>query len=167
LQTAESICVEASIGNLRRDERLREREFGALDRLTSSGIQQRFPAEAEARARIGKFYYRPPGGESWCDVALRVRSMIGTLAEDFADRDVIAVAHEVVILLFRYVIQDLTEEDVLEISRSAPMANCAVTTFVRQPGGSQLLLQTYGETLPVEESDATVTAESDAPVAPR
>src|SRR5690606_5666416 len=54
------------------DERLREREFGILDLLTRRGIEATFPFEAERRARLGKFYYRPPGGESWVDVALRL-----------------------------------------------------------------------------------------------
>ena len=34
------------------DERLREREFGVLDRLTKAGIQQRYPEQVEARSRI-------------------------------------------------------------------------------------------------------------------
>ena len=31
----------------------------------------RYPEQAEARAHWGKFYNRPPGGESWADVILR------------------------------------------------------------------------------------------------
>ena len=54
------------------DERLRERELGILDLLTSHGVATRYPIEAERRRRLGKFYHRPPGGESWVDVALRV-----------------------------------------------------------------------------------------------
>src|SRR5689334_12660448 len=50
------VCIEV-------DERLREKEFGILDRLTRAGIEARFPEQAEARARTGKFYHRPPGGE--------------------------------------------------------------------------------------------------------
>ena len=34
------------------DERLREREFGVLDRLTKAGIVARHPDQAEARARV-------------------------------------------------------------------------------------------------------------------
>ena len=37
-------CTEA-------DERLREKEFGILDRLTRAGIESRFPDQAEARTR--------------------------------------------------------------------------------------------------------------------
>src|SRR3954462_3300615 len=55
------------------DERLREKEFGVLDRLTRVGIEAHFPDQAEFRRLLGKFYHRPPGGESWCDVILRLR----------------------------------------------------------------------------------------------
>ena len=56
------------------DERLRDRELGVLDLLTTRGVESRFPLEAERRRWLGKFYHRPPGGESWADVALRLRS---------------------------------------------------------------------------------------------
>lgn len=45
------------------DERLREKEFGVLDRYTTAGILATFPELAEQRKLVGKFYFRPPGGE--------------------------------------------------------------------------------------------------------
>ena len=61
------------------DERLRDRELGILDMLTSAGVEARLPQEAERRRWLGKFYYRPPGGESWADVVLRLRSLLADL----------------------------------------------------------------------------------------
>ena len=58
------------------DERLRDRELGILDLLTSHGVARLHPEEAERRRHLGKFYHRPPGGESWADVALRLRSFL-------------------------------------------------------------------------------------------
>ena len=46
------------------EERIREIEFGILDGLTSEGIKARFPQEHKRRKREGKYWYRPPGGES-------------------------------------------------------------------------------------------------------
>ncbi len=40
------------------DERLREREFGILDQLTTMGVRELFPEQAEFRRRLGKFYHR-------------------------------------------------------------------------------------------------------------
>jgi len=149
----------------RHDERLREREFGALDRLTRRGIEERFPAEAEARAHLGKFYHRPPGGESWADVGLRVRSVIDSLAREHAAEDVVIVAHQVVILMFRYVLEHMTEQEVLEVSRQDELLNCSVTSFVHDPdlgrsGGMRL--ERYNEAVAVEEDDAPVTAQPEA-----
>src|SRR5206468_9820328 len=78
-QTA-AIALAAAGGDfptlpLHSDERLRDREMGALDGLTLRGVQAQFPDLAAERARIGKFYQRPPGGEAWTDVLLRLRSV--------------------------------------------------------------------------------------------
>ena len=68
---------------VRHDERLRERELGIFDGLTGAGIRAEFPHEADRRRYLGKFYYRPPSGESWCDVALRVRSLLRDLEDRY------------------------------------------------------------------------------------
>ena len=92
------------------DERLREKEFGTLDRLTKLGIEQRYPEQAALRARIGKFYYRPPGGESWCDVILRLRSVLDTISLHHSGGSrVLVVAHQVIVLCLRYLLEELTE----------------------------------------------------------
>ncbi len=62
------------------DERLREKELGLLDRLTRRGIEELYPEQAELRTRLGKFYYRPICGESWCDVILRLRGAMDTVS---------------------------------------------------------------------------------------
>jgi broad specificity phosphatase PhoE len=150
------------------DERLREREFGVLDRLTRLGIAERQPEQARARARVGKFYHRPPGGESWCDVALRVRSALDSIAREHGGEHVLVVTHEVVILMFRYVLERLTEAEVLGISREHDIVNCSLTSFVlarSRPDG--MVLRAFNEVVPLEESGAPVTAEPDVPVAPR
>ncbi len=62
--TARLVLEAAGIGAdshiLHSDERLREKEFGVLDRLTTFGIRERHPQLSEQRAHVGKFYFRPP-----------------------------------------------------------------------------------------------------------
>ena len=147
------------------DERLREREFGVLDRLTRRGIEAQFPDEAERRARLGKFYHRPPGGESWSDVLLRLRAALDDMRRDCAEQRVLLVAHQVVTLLVRYVVEQLTEEEILSIDRLGDVANCAVTSYRFTHGGMEL--EFYNETSHLEAQDEPVTAEPDAPAAPR
>ncbi len=111
------------------DERLREKEFGILDRLTSFGIAEQHPDQAEFRRLLGKFYHRPPGGESWCDVILRLRSVIDTISREYSGERVMIVCHSVVVLCLRYLLEHMTEEQILEIDRTDEVANCAVTKY--------------------------------------
>jgi probable phosphoglycerate mutase len=152
------------------DERLREREFGWVDGLTRRGIAERFPLEAERRARLGKFYHRPPGGESWCDVILRVRSFIDSLSLEHAGERVLLIAHQVVILAFRYVLETMNEEQVLAIDAADPIANCAITSYAchrtAESSGS-LVLELFNHTDPLHEVGEPVTRGADAAVATR
>jgi broad specificity phosphatase PhoE len=150
------------------DERLREREFGVLDRLTKAGIAAREPQQAELRAFLGKFYHRPPGGESWADVGLRVRAVLDTLCRELPGERVLVSTHQVVVLMFRYVLEAMTEAEVLDLSRADPVAHCSVTTFVFDPsigrrGG--MALEDYNVVEPLVEEDEPVTTDEDAPAA--
>lgn len=147
------------------DERLREREFGVLDLLTRRGIIAQFPEEAERRKRLGKFYHRPPGGESWSDVLLRLRAAIDDIRRDCPGERVLLVAHQVVVLLARYVVERMTEEEILAIDRRGDVANCSVTSY-RLEGG-HMSLEVFNDVTHLQEQDAEVTAEPDVQAAPR
>lgn len=150
------------------DERLREREFGILDRLTRMGVQEHFPEQARIMSTLGKFYHRPPGGESWCDVILRLRSMLETIVREYPDENVLVVAHTVVVLCFRYLIERLDEEQILTIDRAQELANCSVTTYGFNPSvekHGKLVLQAYNFVAPIEAAGEEVTSKPDTPVA--
>jgi broad specificity phosphatase PhoE len=173
LRACETARIAATTADLRvpvhLDERLREREFGLLDGLTTGGIAARFPAEAERRAKVGKFYHRPPGGESWADVGLRVRSALDTVVREHPGERVMVVAHQVVVHMFRYVLEHLTEAEVLAMSRSRELANCSVTTFVRQRGRRTDGMRLVGvdDVGALVEEGAPITHEPDVALAPR
>ena len=116
------------------DERLRDRELGILDLLTTAGVEARAPEEAARRRWLGKFYHRPPGGESWADLALRTRALLVDLDRQEHDRRVLVVCHDAVILVLRYICEGLTEADVLAISETAAVRNASVTRLVRPDG---------------------------------
>lgn len=153
------------------DERLREKEFGILDGLTTAGVAAIEPQQAEFRRLLGKFYHRPPGGESWADVIFRLRSLMDTVSLHYGGRRVMIVAHQVVVLCLRYVIENLSEAEILAIDRERDVANCSVTEYrfdraAGKDGG--LVLTRYNETAPVEQDpEAAVTSEPDALVAAR
>ncbi len=114
------------------DERLRDRELGVLDGLTSHGVGHRLPDEAARRARLGKMYHRPPGGESWADVALRLRTLLADLVaaeHDRPDRTVLVVCHDAVIWLLRYVAEGLTEDELMAEVAARSVRNASVTVL--------------------------------------
>lgn len=121
-----------------RDERLRERDLGAFDGMTGIGIREAFPEEAERRTAMGKLYYRPPGGESWTDVALRIRSVLSDIRQDYVGQRVWVFTHQAVIMSFRLVIEGLDEVRLLEIDREVPLANCSLTTYRDRDGALEL-----------------------------
>jgi len=115
------------------DERLRDRELGILDALTGRGVRELHPDEAERRRWLGKYYYRPPGGESWADVALRVRSLVPDLGT--SGERVLVVAHDAVIWLFRAVLERIEERPLLDLAAADPIRNASITRLVGDGSG--------------------------------
>ncbi|MCC6496952.1 MAG: histidine phosphatase family protein [Propionibacteriaceae bacterium] len=144
------------------DERLRDRELGVLDLLTRQGVANRFPLEAQRRQWWGKFYHRPPGGESWADVTLRLRSFLRDLG-DFTEADrAVLVVHDAVVMLFRYLCEGLDEHTILEIGATDPVRNVSLTVLRRQPGGPWQLVR-YNDVSHLVATGAPVTAHPGEP----
>ena len=131
IETTEIIRQTAGFENvkLQLDERLRERELGIFDRLTKLGAMEKFAEECAKRELFGKFYHRPPGGESWVDVILRLRNFIETDLSKLTGEKVLIVTHEVVIHCFRYILENLTEAEILAIDAARDVGNCAITSY--------------------------------------
>ncbi|HEV2746935.1 MAG TPA: histidine phosphatase family protein [Allosphingosinicella sp.] len=173
-QTARAVCEAGGVGGGRRppivDERLREREFGIFDRLTAAGIRDKYPDLAEHRALLGKFYHRAPGGESWADVILRLRSALDTVSLHHADRRVLIVCHQVVVLCLRYILEEMDEAEVLRIDKESGVLNCGICEYDFEPDDASLCvprLARYNFAAPLIEEHAPLTAEPDAMVATR
>ena len=142
----------------RADERLRERELGVFDGLTSAGVREEYPEEAERRQRLGKFYYRPPGGESWADVVLRVRGVLADVGGWPSSERLWVFTHQAVITCFRYLLEGLSEAQILDIDGSVPVPNGSTTTYRRGPAGFPQLVE-YAATAAVEVAGAEPTRE--------
>lgn len=111
------------------EERIREREFGVLENLTKHGVRARYPEEVARKTLVGKYYYRPPGGESYPDVNLRLHSFLGTLVREHAGRKVLVVTHSVVVLLFRRLLERMEEQEVLELDRQDEVRNASLLIY--------------------------------------
>ena len=139
------------------DERLRERDLGVFDGLTAKGIRARYQEESDRWTHLGKFYYQPPSGESWADVAFRVRSLLADLREGYDGARVWLFSHQAVIMTFRYVLEGLDEAHLLEIDRTTPIGNASVTRYRRR--GDALELETFADDSAVRQGPAEETEE--------
>lgn len=162
----ETANIDADDIPLRADERLREKEFGILDRLTKFGIREKYFELSEQRDHVGKFYFRPPGGESWCDVILRLRSVIDTLTREYRRERVLIVGHQVIVNCFRYLLERLDEAQILDIDKQADVPNCSVTSYEFDTSigkHGKLAVRLVNFIAPMRETDTPVTTAPDGP----
>ena len=167
-EVAQALAID--LDDIQADERLREKEFGILDRHTKHGILSRFPELAAQRTLVGKFYFRPPGGESWCDVIQRLRGFVDCMRQDHPGERVLIVAHQVIVNCFRYLLEHLDEHAILAIDKAADVPNCAVTSYAFDPtrakrGGMRLVSANF--VAPLLDTATPVTTAPDLPVAPK
>jgi broad specificity phosphatase PhoE len=157
--------IDGKAVRVRLDERLREKEFGVLDRLTVHGIRQKFPELSDQRSHVGKFYFRPPGGESWCDVILRLRSLVEMATREHGGQRVLVVAHQVIVNCMRYLLECMDEAQILAIDKLADVPNCGVTSYEYDAGADGLVPDLVNFIAPLRRAGAPVTAEPDVNVA--
>lgn len=129
---------------VRFDERLRDRETGSWEMLTTAALRRKFPEEMARRDHIGPFYFRPPGGENFPDVALRVRSLLRDALPAAAGRHLLIVAHDAVVLMLRMIFDGLDEPALNRIvDAGGAIGNCTVTRWTAE--GARLRLADYND----------------------
>jgi broad specificity phosphatase PhoE len=143
------------------DERLRDRELGVLDLHTSHGVAERWPDELRRKRRLGKFYYRPPGGESWADVVLRLRSLLGDLGRQGTGTRLLFVAHEMTVFALRYLLEGLSEPDLLRNGAGTELANGSITGWEPDARGRYRMTTAY-ETAHLTDNGTRPTTDDDA-----
>jgi len=132
---------------IRFDERIRDRETGAWEMQTYLALRRDYPAEMARRDRVGPFYFRPPSGENFPDVALRVRSFLRDALPDSAGQRLLIIGHDAIVLVLRLILDQLDEStlaDNLSAGGSVgTIGNCTVTRWVGD--GSHLQLSAYND----------------------
>ncbi|GAA2705283.1 histidine phosphatase family protein [Micromonospora olivasterospora] len=116
------------------DDRLCDRLMGDLELLTPLMIASRFPAEAARLAADGLYAYRPPGGETFDDVAARIRAVLADLNTRYPGQRVLVVAHDAVVVAVRHLLDGLPFTDLDAILAVTPVANTSLTRYVHANG---------------------------------
>jgi broad specificity phosphatase PhoE len=91
--------------------------------------------------------------------------MLNTINLHFSDHRVLVVCHQVVVLCFRYILEELDEESILGIDKQSEVLNCGIAAFDfdRDAKGfciPELSLWNYGA--PLEAEGAPKTSAPDA-----
>jgi probable phosphoglycerate mutase len=124
------------------DDRLVDRLLGELEMMTRAAVLARFPGESARRSESGIWEYRPPGGESFADIRVRLTSFLEDLHREHSGRRVVIVAHDAVVLMFRAVIEDLDWEGLTAVEESVgAVRNASISRFVSD--GNSLKLDCY------------------------
>jgi broad specificity phosphatase PhoE len=102
--------------------------------LTEAALRRKYPEDIARRDRIGHYYFRPPGGENFPDVQLRLRSLLAEALPAADGRHLLIVAHDAVVLMLRMILDPLDEARFLDLwARQGAVSNCAVTRWEADP----------------------------------
>jgi 2,3-bisphosphoglycerate-dependent phosphoglycerate mutase len=119
---------------------LRERDAGWTYDMTTAEAEAAFPWLQGYWDTVGRFFARPPGGESLAEVAERVYLFLGMLFRDRSRQRVLVVSHGGTLRVFRYLLERWTHDEFLERWESEPVPNCAVTSYAFDAAAGRLLL---------------------------
>ncbi|MBX4954522.1 histidine phosphatase family protein [Rhizobium lentis] len=164
---------ESVIGDVREDYLLREQDFGLFTEIYDHAERkQKFPEEFEKWARLrsnnGKFYARPPDGESRADVAQRVRLFLQTVMREAesGDHNVAIVGHGVT---NRAVEMNFLHRSVDWFERSDNPGNADVTLVegTRPQGYDTILLHQAADRRPGQESQLRDAYGADMTITPK
>lgn len=118
-----------------RDVYLTERDWGELDVCPENERAERFGAELRRR-EIEPFFWRPPNGESFMQLCMRVDRVLETLHRECSDKRVILVCHGEVMRAFQVRIERLSQERFRELVFSERpedrIHNCQITHYTRR-----------------------------------
>ena len=101
--------------------------------------------------------------------ALRLRSLLDTISLHYAGQRVLIVAHQVILLCPRYILEHLDEAQILAIDAEGDVANCSATEYrFDSAAGKQggLVLKRYNDLTGIDDV-VPVTRAKDPPVALR
>jgi NAD+ kinase len=114
---------------------LTERDWGELDSFPEGAKEERFGDVLRMRS-IEPFFWRPPNGESFAELCLRLDRVLQTLHRECSDMRVIVVCHAEVMLAFRVLIERMSQQRFKELRLSSnkedKIHNCEVLHYTRR-----------------------------------
>ena len=118
---------------------LTERDWGGLDVLPQNEQQEKFSEELKRRD-IEPFFWRPPNGETFADLCMRVDRVLHTLRRECEDKRVIIVCHGEVMRAFQIRMERMSQKRFRELTFSEnkedKIFNCQIIHYSRRKNGT-------------------------------
>jgi len=131
---------------IRHSHLIREREAGYTFDMTAAEANMNFPWLKEYFHTFGRFYARPPGGQSQADVCTMVHHFLGQMYQRRVNQKVLVVTHGHTTRAFRFNLENWTaaryEE---EMDRGCSVSNCGVTEYRYNEASRRLELTAFNQ----------------------
>jgi broad specificity phosphatase PhoE len=114
---------------IRMHPHIRERDPGFTYDMTTEEAEKHFPFLKEYWQTHGGFFAKPPGGESLCDVAQRIRSLLQSLKDNKKGKRVWIFTHGGTIRAFRFVLERWDYDRALSWPPGESPKNCGITIY--------------------------------------
>lgn len=128
---------------IRMNPHIRERDPGYTYDMTTEEAERNFPWLKDHWKTFGGFFARPPGGESLCDVAQRIRMYYESLKKHRAGQKVWAIMHGGTIRSTRFVLERWNYKRALEWPHGQSPKNCGLTVYEFDKKTGRLALKEY------------------------
>lgn len=117
------------------DPYLSERDWGGMESLSIEEREVKF-GEALRKRERQPYFWRPPDGESFLDLCLRIDRVLATLHRECGDKRVIIVCHGEVMWAFRLRIERMTQRRFRTLHLSTrsedQIHNCQILHYSRR-----------------------------------
>ena len=124
------------------DPRLAESNRGIWHVMSLEEVTKSMPWEVERREREGLYHYRPPGGENWPDLEIRIMHFVEWLNREYAGKRVLVVGHGTWLLVLERVLTRINIEEMFEIYNGSKhdtfYENTSVTIYSNVDGALML-----------------------------
>jgi NAD+ kinase len=114
---------------------LTERSWGDLESCPESEKEEKF-GEALRMRTIEPFFWRPPNGESFAELCLRLDRVLQTLHRECSNMRVVIVCHGEVMRAFRVLLERMPQQDFRDLALSKEkehaVYNCEVFHYTRR-----------------------------------
>lgn len=148
IETAENVLnaftqLEQDKIHVRMNPFIRERDPGYTYDMTAAEAKKHFPWLEDYWKTFGGFMARPPGGESLCDVAQRVRMFYDSLKIHRPGQKVWVFSHGGTIRSLRFVLERWHYRHALKWAPGQSPKNCGITLYEHDASIGRLVMREY------------------------